>query len=107
MCRLGAGEQVSEAQPHVAHHEGNDVIHKIEGLCPLFRRDEKQWSVDVKTYSDVPVNFAVYAALLTHHSSVMVLALPSSGRLISECYVESRSHSVHLETGMIIECEEW
>ena len=73
--------------------------------------------MNVQPYSGSPANFAVYTALLTPHSRVMGLGLPSGEHLshgfytakkkisATSIYFESPPYSVHTETG-IIEYEE-
>jgi len=74
------------------------VIDKIEWLCKkralqAFSLSPDEWHVNVQPYSGSPANFAVYTALLTPHSRIMGLALPSGGHLTHGYYIPTKAIS--------------
>jgi glycine hydroxymethyltransferase len=114
----------SEGLPHARYYGGNEIIDQVEELCQVralkaYGLKPEEWGVNVQPYSGSPANFAVYTALLTPHSRIMGLDLPSGGHLThgfytfskkegtrkavsaTSVYFESLPYRVHPETGLI------
>jgi glycine hydroxymethyltransferase len=85
----------AEGLPFARYYGGNEVVDQIETLCQqralqAYGLDPKEWGVNVQPYSGSPANFAVYTALLTPHSRIMGLDLPSGGHLTHGFYTYSK-----------------
>ena len=114
----------AEGLPYARYYGGNEVVDQIETLCQqralaAYGLDPAVWGVNVQPYSGSPANFAVYTALLTPHSRIMGLDLPSGGHLThgfytyskqektrkavsaTSVYFESLPYRVHPQTGYI------
>jgi glycine hydroxymethyltransferase len=114
----------AEGLPYARYYGGNEIVDQIETLCQqralaAYGLDPKVWGVNVQPYSGSPANFAVYTALLTPHSRIMGLDLPSGGHLThgfytyskqektrkavsaTSVYFESLPYRVHPQTGYI------
>jgi glycine hydroxymethyltransferase len=76
----------SEGYPHKRYYGGNEFIDELEELCQeraleAFGLDNKEWGVNVQSYSGSTANFAVYTGLLKPGDRLMGLDLPSGGHL--------------------------
>jgi glycine hydroxymethyltransferase len=114
----------SEGLPFARYYGGNEIVDQVEQLCQIralkaYSLNADAWGVNVQPYSGSPANFAVYTALLTPHSRIMGLDLPSGGHLThgfytyskkentrkavsaTSVYFESLPYRVHPETGII------
>jgi glycine hydroxymethyltransferase len=85
----------AEGLPYARYYGGNEVVDQIETLCQqralqAYNLDPNEWGVNVQPYSGSPANFAVYTALLTPHSRIMGLDLPSGGHLTHGFYTYSK-----------------
>lgn len=108
----------SEGLPGNRYYGGNEIIDKIENLCiqralETFNLDPEEWGVNVQPYSGSTANFAAYTGLITPHSRIMGLDLPSGGHLThgyqtakrkvsaTSIYFESMPYQVSPSTGII------
>jgi glycine hydroxymethyltransferase len=85
----------AEGLPGARYYGGNEIVDQIESLCQqralqAYGLDPNNWGVNVQPYSGSPANFAVYTALLTPHSRIMGLDLPSGGHLTHGFYTYSK-----------------
>jgi glycine hydroxymethyltransferase len=76
----------SEGYPRKRYYGGNEFIDELEELCQeralqAFGLDNKEWGVNVQSYSGSTANFAVYTGLLKPGDRLMGLDLPSGGHL--------------------------
>lgn len=85
----------AEGLPHARYYGGNEIVDQVEILCQqralkAYGLDSTQWGVNVQPYSGSPANFAVYTGLLSPHSRIMGLDLPSGGHLTHGFYTMSK-----------------
>jgi glycine hydroxymethyltransferase len=88
----------SEGYPDRRYYGGNQTIDKIEKLCikralKAFDLDEKEWHVNVQSYSGSIANLSAYIGLIGHNGRLMGLDLPSGGHLTHGYKTEKRNIS--------------
>ena len=90
----------SEGLPNHRYYGGNEFIDQIENLCisralKAFSLDEKEWGVNVQSYSGSPANLSAYLAFLVPGDKIMGMDLPSGGHLTHGYQTETKkiSHS--------------
>ena len=76
----------SEGYPNKRYYGGNEFIDELEELCQkralkAFDLNDKEWGVNVQSYSGSTANFAVYTGILKPGQRIMGLDLPSGGHL--------------------------
>ena len=74
----------SEGYPNKRYYGGNEFIDELEELCQkralkAFDLNDKEWGVNVQSYSGSTANFAVYTGILKPGQRIMGLDLPSGG----------------------------
>lgn len=108
----------SEGLPGARYYGGNEFIDELELLTQkraltAFGLDDKDWGVNVQSYSGSVANLAAFTAVLQPHDRVMGLDLPSGGHLshgyyrghkkvnASAIYFESLPYKVNPQTGLV------